>query len=75
MFKTSLVLRNLRGVVILLILAFHSFVACVAAQPTAPFPFDNAPTHGEDSRSTAMGPTNRYCEGGAAARIELFARG
>jgi glucans biosynthesis protein C len=43
MFKTSLALRNLRGVVILLILAFHSFVAYVAAQPAAPSPFDKTP--------------------------------
>jgi peptidoglycan/LPS O-acetylase OafA/YrhL len=43
MLKTSLALRNLRGVVILLILAFHSFVAYVAAQPSDPPPFDNAP--------------------------------
>lgn len=43
MLKVSLPLRNLRGAVILLILAFHSFVAYVAAQPAAPFPFDKAP--------------------------------
>lgn len=43
MLKTSLALRNLRGVVILLILAFHSFVAYLAAQPAAPFAFDRAP--------------------------------
>ena len=43
MLKSSLALRNLRGIVILLILAFHSFVAYVAAQPAAPFPFDQAP--------------------------------
>jgi glucans biosynthesis protein C len=43
MLKASLALRNLRGAVILLILAFHSFVAYVAAQPAASFPFDKAP--------------------------------
>lgn len=43
MLKTSSALRNLRGVVILLIVAFHSFVAYIAAQPAAPSPFDNPP--------------------------------
>ena len=43
MFKISLALRNLRGIVILLILAFHSFVAYIAAHPDTPLPFDKAP--------------------------------
>jgi len=41
--KTSLALRNLRGAVILLIVAFHSFVAYIATHPAAPSPFDSPP--------------------------------
>jgi len=43
MSKTSLALKNLRGVVILLIVAFHSFVAYITAHPAAPSPFDSPP--------------------------------
>jgi glucans biosynthesis protein C len=43
MSKISLVIKNLRGVVILLIVAFHSFVAYIAAHPVAPSPFDSPP--------------------------------
>jgi surface polysaccharide O-acyltransferase-like enzyme len=42
MLKASLPLRNLRGVVILLLLAIHSFVAYVVAQPAHQLPFDLA---------------------------------
>src|SRR6516225_5495595 len=41
--ETSLALRNLRGVVIILIVAFHSFSAYIVSQPTGPPPFDNPP--------------------------------
>ena len=42
MFKASLPLRNLRGVVILLILAIHSFTAYLVAQPAHQLSFDLA---------------------------------
>src|SRR5436305_14695207 len=41
--RTSIALSNLRGVVIVLILAFHSFSAYIVTQPSAPPPFDDAP--------------------------------
>src|ERR1700739_5151500 len=40
MSKTSLPLRNLRGVLLVLILAFHSFSAYIVTQPAAPLAFD-----------------------------------
>jgi hypothetical protein len=43
MSETSLALRNLRGVVIILIVAFHSFSAYIVSQPASPPPFDNPP--------------------------------
>jgi len=43
MSETSLALRNLRGVVLILILAFHSFSAYIVSQPPGPPPFDNPP--------------------------------
>jgi hypothetical protein len=43
MSKTSLPLKNLRGVLLLLILAFHSFSAYIVTQPAPPLPFDQAP--------------------------------
>jgi glucans biosynthesis protein C len=39
----SLALRNLRGLAILLILAFHCFSAYILTQPAHPLPFDQAP--------------------------------
>jgi hypothetical protein len=41
--RTSIALSNLRGVVIVLILAFHSFSAYIVTQPSVPPPFDDAP--------------------------------
>jgi len=41
--RTSTALRNLRGVVIVLILAFHSFSAYIVSQTPGPPPFDNPP--------------------------------
>ena len=43
MSKTSLPLRNLRGVLLLLIVAFHSFSAYIVTQPATPLAFDLAP--------------------------------
>lgn len=41
--KSSLPLGNLRGVLILLILAFHSFAAYIVSQPASTAAFDKAP--------------------------------
>lgn len=41
--EASLALRNLRGVLIVLILAFHSFSAYIISQPSHPLDFDLAP--------------------------------
>jgi hypothetical protein len=41
--KSSFPLRNLRGVLILLILAFHSFSAYIVSQPAETPPFDRPP--------------------------------
>jgi glucans biosynthesis protein C len=41
--KSSFPLRNLRGVLILLILAFHSFSAYIVTQPAETPPFDQPP--------------------------------
>jgi hypothetical protein len=41
--KSSLALRNLRGLVIILILAFHSFSAYIVNQPATPERFDQPP--------------------------------
>ena len=43
MLKTSLPLKNLRGVLLLLILAFHSFSAYIVSQPASPPAFDQPP--------------------------------
>ena len=43
MSKTSLALHNLRGFVILNVLAFHSIIAYIVSQPSAPVPFDVPP--------------------------------
>jgi glucans biosynthesis protein C len=43
MFQVSLALRNLRGLAILLIVAFHCLSAYIVNQPAHPPPFDLAP--------------------------------
>jgi peptidoglycan/LPS O-acetylase OafA/YrhL len=43
MSKTSLPLKDLRGLLLLLILAFHSFSAYIVTQPAVQPPFDQAP--------------------------------
>jgi hypothetical protein len=43
MSEVSLALRNLRGLAILLILAFHCLSAYIVNQPAQPPPFDLAP--------------------------------
>jgi glucans biosynthesis protein C len=43
--KENIPLRNLRGVVIILILAFHCFSAYIVNQPAHPFTFNQAPYH------------------------------
>ena len=45
MSKTSIALHNLRGFVILIVIAFHSFLAYLAWQPSSPVPFDSPPYH------------------------------
>lgn len=45
MSKSSLALSNLRGFVILLVVAFHSFLAYLASQPASPASFDSPPYH------------------------------
>lgn len=41
--KSSLALANLRGFAILMVVAFHSFIAYLGSQPAAPLPFDRPP--------------------------------
>jgi glucans biosynthesis protein C len=41
--RINIPLSNLRAVVILIVVAFHSALAYVASQPPDPFPFDEAP--------------------------------
>jgi len=43
MSRSSIALSNLRGVVIVIVLAFHSVLAYLASLPAAPFAFDAAP--------------------------------
>lgn len=43
MSRSSLALVNLRAVVILIVLAFHSVLPYLASLPTTPLPFDRAP--------------------------------
>jgi len=43
MSRASLALVNLRAVVILIVLAFHSVLPCLAFLPPTPYPFDRAP--------------------------------
>ena len=45
MSKSSLALSNLRGFVILLVVAFHSFLAYLGSQPASPASFDSPPYH------------------------------
>jgi surface polysaccharide O-acyltransferase-like enzyme len=45
MTKSSLALSNLRAVVILLVVAFHSVLAYLGSQPASPPPFDAPPYH------------------------------
>jgi hypothetical protein len=41
--KSSLALKNLRGVVVLIVLAFHSFLAYLGFLGSSAFPFDHSP--------------------------------
>ncbi len=41
--QTNLPLRNLRGVLLILILSFHAFSAYIVSQPPAALPFDQPP--------------------------------
>jgi len=41
--KSSLALSNLRALVILIVVGFHSALAYLSSQPASPFPFDAAP--------------------------------
>jgi glucans biosynthesis protein C len=43
--RTNVPLSNLRAVVILIVVAFHSALPYLASQPPDPFPFDQAPYH------------------------------
>jgi hypothetical protein len=43
MSKTSLALGNIRSVVILLVISFHSVLAYLGSQPASTFPFDDPP--------------------------------
>ncbi len=43
--NTSVALRNLRGFVILIVVAFHSFLAYLGSQSSSPVPFDSPPYH------------------------------
>jgi glucan biosynthesis protein C len=43
MSRSSIALVNLRAVVILIVLAFHSVLPYLASLPPAPYPFDSAP--------------------------------
>jgi hypothetical protein len=43
MSRSSIALSNLRGIVIVIVLAFHSVLAYLASLPAAPFAFDVAP--------------------------------
>jgi glucans biosynthesis protein C len=41
--KSSVALNNLRALVILIVVAFHSALAYLGSQPASPFPFDQPP--------------------------------
>jgi glucan biosynthesis protein C len=43
MSRSSIALVNLRAFVIVIVLAFHSFLAYLASLPPSPYPFDTAP--------------------------------
>jgi glucans biosynthesis protein C len=43
MSKSSLALSNLRGFAIIMVVAFHSFIAYLGSQPISPHPFDAPP--------------------------------
>ena len=43
MSRSSIALSNLRAVVIVIVLAFHSVLAYLASLPATPYPFDSAP--------------------------------
>src|SRR6476619_7392923 len=43
MSRSSIALSNLRAVVIIIVLAFHSVLAYLASLPATPHPFDDAP--------------------------------
>ena len=43
MSKSSVALSNLRGFAIVMVVAFHSFIAYLGSQPASPLPFDNPP--------------------------------
>jgi peptidoglycan/LPS O-acetylase OafA/YrhL len=43
MSKSSLALGNLRGFAIVMVVAFHAFIAYLGSQPVAPPPFDSPP--------------------------------
>jgi Acyltransferase family len=43
MSKSSLALSNLRGFAIIMVVAFHSFIAYLGSQPMSPHPFDAPP--------------------------------
>ena len=43
MSRSSIALSNLRAVVIVIVLAFHSVLAYLASLPATPYPFDDAP--------------------------------
>jgi glucan biosynthesis protein C len=58
MSKTSLPLKNLRGMLILLILSFHSFSAYIVSQPLHPLSFDSA--HYDDWRAFPIIDTERW---------------
>lgn len=58
MMKASVSLRNLRGVLILLILSFHSFSAYIVTQPATPVPFDSA--HYDDWRAFPIIDNERW---------------
>ena len=43
MSRSSIALGNLRAVVIIMVLAFHSVLPYLASLPAAAYPFDSAP--------------------------------
>src|SRR5947207_8065804 len=43
MSRSSLALSNLRGYAIVMVVAFHAFIAYLGSQPASPLPFDEPP--------------------------------